>query len=71
MNEDTEMVIAMVGLLDYVTTSRCKRIANHYTQKPVADALRALCKETQNSSFAYDYLDVVDKIKQSRKEDQC
>jgi len=58
-----ELIDALVGMVVYVTKGQAYRSKNHYTQKPVADALRALCKATGHSSFGYDYLDVIDKIK--------
>ena len=61
-----ELVGALVGMVEYVTKGQVYRSKNHYTQKPVAEALRALCKATGHSSFGYDYLDVIDKIKGDR-----
>ena len=63
----TQLVNALVGMVEYVTKGQVYRAKNHYTQKPVCDALRALCAATGHSTFGYDYLDVVDKIMEDRK----
>lgn len=62
-----ELIDALVGMVEYVTKGQVYRSKNHYAQKPVADALRALCAATGHSSFGYDYLDVIDKINQGKK----
>ena len=63
-----QLIDALVGMVEYVTKGQVHRAKNHYTQKPVADALRALCTATGNSSFGYDYLDVIDKIREGEKD---
>jgi len=65
-----ELIDALVGMVEYVTKGQVYRSKNHYNQKPVADALRALCAATGHSSFGYDYLDVIDKIHEGAKDVQ-
>lgn len=62
-----ELIEALVGMVEYVTKGQVYRSKNHYTQKPVGDALRALCAATGHSAFGYDYLDVVEKIREGEK----
>lgn len=62
-----QLIDALVGMVEYVTKGQVFRSKNHYSQKPVADALRALCAATGHSSFGYDYLDVIDKIHEGEK----
>lgn len=67
-----ELTRALAGLLDYVVSHRCKRMPNHYTQAPVMDALKALGRATNISTFGYDYLDVLDQYKeQTRAQRTC
>ena len=61
-----DLADALVGMVEYVTKGHVYRAKNHYSQKPVADALRALCAFTGDSSFGYDYLDVIDKINERK-----
>ena len=63
-----ELIDALVGMVEYVTKGQAYQSKNHYSQKPVADALRALCAATGHSSFGYDYLDVIEKIREGEKD---
>lgn len=66
-----QLIDALVGMVEYVTKGQVYRAKNHYSQKPVCDALRALCAATGHSAFGYDYLDVVDKIREGEKNVQA
>jgi hypothetical protein len=61
---EDKLIEALIGVVNYVTTQRCQRFANHYKQKPIEFALRTLCEATGNSQEGYDWLDVIDRIKE-------
>ena len=66
MDERDKLILAVMGVLHYVTSQRCKQHSNHYKQVPIEFALRTLCEVTGNSQDGYDWLDVIDRIKEQR-----
>lgn len=61
------LVKALVGMVAYVTSQRCRRVGNHYTQAPVVEALKAIGEATGQPTDGYNFLDVIDNLKEKEK----
>ena len=70
MNAERELSDALAGVLEHITSGAAYRTNNPYLRECVQEGLRTLGRANGISTFGHDWMDVLDKYKESKTHDQ-